>query len=215
MNSGGRRAIRRSLCLRHPEADLSYHNWMAQENAKRLQLAEDAAAENDELMGFAARKSPASGMEPVRAVGIFSISDLYRQNLDMLRSIGGIDKMLQTASESARKNETRQAIQSIDRALDAARAIQWSRNKALRDLQNTWYKSCIHASPKRMAANSCMSSTMVKDHLPDRTIDMSYLFIVRCCCPSASGLSRFGSHAIQYAPEASIAMRNDKLDWKI
>ena len=197
-----------------PGADLSYHTGWAQENAKRLQLAEDAAAENDELMGLLHENLQRVEWNRYGLSVFLSISDLYRQNLDMLRSIGGIDKMLQTASESARKNETRQAIQSIDRALDAARAIQWSRNKVLRDVQNTWYKSWYPRVAEANGRKFLHELDDVKDHLPDRTIDMSYLVYREMLLPFGEWAEQIRIARNQYAQKHQLPIRNDKLDWK-
>ena len=87
--------------------------------------------------------------------------------------------MLQARVRVAQKEEARQAIQSVDRALDVARAIQWSRNKALGDAQKVWYKSWYPRVTEANGRKFLHEVDDVKDHLPDRTTDMSYLALSR------------------------------------
>src|SRR5262249_14269675 len=106
-----------------PASDLSYKSDWSQANARRLQLAEDALAENEELLGLLHENLKRADLHRYNLEVYISIAGIYRQNLEMLRSLGRIDGMLTTASAAAGKNQARQAIQSIDRALDAAQAI--------------------------------------------------------------------------------------------
>ncbi len=122
-----------------------------------------------------------------------SIAELYRQNLEMLRSLGAIDGMLRGAAAAAGKSRAKPAIREVDRALDAARSIQRSRNRVLCDVEKVWLESWY---PRVSAANGRMFLHEVddmKDHLPDRTSDMTYLV---------------------YRAAAARGVRNDSFDWK-
>jgi hypothetical protein len=170
--------------------------------------------ENDELMGLLLENlQRVEGNRDGLAV-FLSIAGLYRQNLDMLRAMGAIDGMLQAASASAQKNEARQAIQSVDRALDAARAMQWSRNKALGDAQKVWYKSWYPRVTEANGRKFLHEVDDVKDHLPDRTTDMSYLVYREMLLPVGEWAEQIRTARNQYAQAHQLPVRNDKLDWK-
>jgi hexosaminidase len=96
-----------------PEADLSYHSDWAQTNARRLQLVEESLSEIDELFGLLHENIRNAELNRYNLVVFLSIAQLYRQNLDMLRSIAHMDELLKAASADAAKNQARQAIQSV------------------------------------------------------------------------------------------------------
>jgi len=84
------------------------------------------------------------------------------------------------------KNQPRQAMQSIDRALEQASEIRYSRNKALADAITTW----SNVFPRVAEANGrrfLHEVDDVKDHVPDLTVDMSYLVYRELQLPLASG----------------------------
>jgi hexosaminidase len=197
-----------------PDAGLSYHSAWAQENARRLQLAEDALAENEELIGLLHENLQRVETNRYTLAVFLSIAGLYRQNLDMLRSIGAIDGMLQAASAAAEKNEARQAVQAIDRALDAAHSIQRSRNRALSDVQRTWYQSWYPRVSEANGRKFLHEVDDVKDHLPDRTTDMSYLVYREMLLPFGEWSDQIAIARNQYAQAHQLPVRNDKLDWK-
>ena len=143
----------------------------------------------------------------------FSIAGLYRQNLEMLRSLGAIDVMLQDAAAAAGKNQAKQAIQYADRALDTARSIQWSRNRALRDAQEIWYESWYPRVPEANGRKFLNVLDDVKDHLPDRTSDMSYLVYRELLLPVGEWVDHIRSARNRYAQAHHEPERNDAFDW--
>ena len=197
-----------------PGAGLSYRSGWAQENAKRLELAEDAAAENEELIGLLQENLKRVDANRYTLAVFLSIGQLYRQNLDMLRGIGAIDGMLRSAAAAAEKNNAREALQAIDRALDATRSIQWSRNRALRDVQQTWYKSWYPRVAEANGRRFLHEVDDVKDHLPDRTTDMSYLVYREMLLPFGEWVEGIRTARNQYAQAHQLPVRNDKLDWQ-
>jgi len=143
-----------------------------------------------------------------------SISDLYRQNLDMLRSIGGIDKMLQTASESrgrTRRGRRSRAsialwtrpVRSSGRATSAARLAEHLVQELVSTRRRSEWPQILHELDD------------VKDHLPDRTIDMSYLVYREMLLPFGEWAEQIRIARNQYAQKHQLPMRNDKLDGKI
>ena len=197
-----------------PGADLSYASDWAQGNARRLQLAEDSMAENEELIGLLYENLRKVEMNRYNLTVFLSIAELYRQNLEMLRSLGAIDGMLRGAAAAAGKSQAKAAIREVDRALDAARSIWWSRNRVLRDAEKIWMESWY---PRVSAANGRVflyEVDDVKDHLPDRTSDMSYLVYRELLLPVGEWVDRIRTARNGYAQAHAEPARNDGFDWK-
>jgi hypothetical protein len=117
-------------------------------------------------------------------------------------------------SAAAAKNQPKLALQSIDRALDAAQSIQWSRNRALRDAQQTsyftWYPRVEEANGRKFLHEL----DDVKDHLPDRTIDMSYLVYRELLLPFQEWVAQLWAIRNQYATAHDLPQRGGNWDWR-
>ena len=197
-----------------PAANLSYRSDWAANNAKRLQLVDDVLPENDELLGLLYQNLKIVEQNRYNLEVFLSIAQLYRQNLEMLQSIAGIDTLLKSASAAAEKNQARPALQAIDRAIDQARSIQWSRNRALHDAQRTWYKSWYPRVTEANGRKFLHDLDDVKDHLPDRTIDMSYLVYREMLLPFNQWIEQIQTARNQYAQAHQAPVRDDQFDWK-
>ena len=134
-------------------------------------------AENEELLGLLHENYKRAELNRYNLEVYLSIAALYRHNLEMLESIADIDSMLKSAAAAAEKNQARQAVQAVDRAIDRARSDLWSRNRAMRDLQQTWYKTWYPRVAEANGRTFLHEVDDVKDHLPDRTTDMTYLIL--------------------------------------
>jgi hypothetical protein len=197
-----------------PGADLSYRSDWAENNARRLQLVDDFLPENEELLGLVYQNLKEVDLNRYGMEVFLSIAQLYRQNLEMLQSIAGIDTLLKSASAAAEKKQGRQALQAVDRAIDRARSIQWSRNRALRDAQETWYKSWYPRAVEANGRKFLREVDDVKDHLPDRTTDMSYLVYRQMLLPFNEWIAQIQNARNQYARAHQAQVRNEKFDWK-
>lgn len=197
-----------------PGEGLSYHSDWAEKNARRVQLAEEFLTENEELLGLLHENFKQAELNRYNLEVYLSIAMLYRHNLEMLASIADIDSLLKSAAAAAEKNQARQAVQAVDRAIDRARSIEWSRNRALRDVQQTWYKSWY---PRVVEANGrkfLHQVDDVKDHLPDRTTDMTYLILREMQLPVGEWIEQIRAVRNQYAQAHRMAARTEKFDWK-
>jgi hexosaminidase len=197
-----------------PAADLSYHSDWAQTNARRLQLVEESLPENDELFGLLHENIRNAELNRYSLVVFSSIAQLYRQNLDMLRSIASMDEMLKGAAASAEKNQAKQAVQAVDRAINTGRAIQFERNRALRDATETWYETWYPRVPEANGRKFLHDLDDVKDHLPDRTTDMSYLVYRELLLPFGEWVEQIQTARNQYAQTHQMPALNSKFDWK-
>ena len=145
------------------------------ENQKRLDLAERFLAQNDELISLINTNLSKVQFNHYNLEVFLSIAQLYRQNLIMLRGLGGMADALASAQSAAGQNDPEKAVASLDRALDIARNIRRERNQALTDATATWYKSWFPRVPEANGRKFLDKVDDVKDHQPVRTVDMSYL----------------------------------------
>jgi hexosaminidase len=125
-----------------PSADYLHlgSNWR-QENARRLELAGKFLGENDELLNLLYSNLSSVEFNRYNLEVYLSIAGVFRQNLSMLKSFEAISSSLEKAQEHAAKLHYGDAVESLDRALDAAYRIRDMRNQALSDLTSTWYET--------------------------------------------------------------------------
>ncbi len=197
-----------------PAADLSYRSeWKAQ-NASRLQLASEFAAENDELLGLLHDNLPRADLNSYNLEVFLSIANLCRQNLEMLQGIARIDGLLRSAADAAGKKQTKQALASLDRVLQQAKLIRYSRNRVLADATQTWYKSWLPRVAEANGRRFLHEVDDVKDHLPDRTVDMTYLVYREMFLPFGEWVEQVRTVRNQYASSHGLPVQNERFDWK-
>ena len=155
--------------------DLTYESMWARENAKRLQLAENAMSENQELLGLLDQNLRLAEFNKYNLEVYRSIAGLYRQNLELLRDVGRIDGLLLSARNQAQQQHPKQAIAEIDRSLRLAADIRVRRTAALADATAIWGKTWFPRVAEANGRRFLHEVDDVKDHPPDRTVDMSYL----------------------------------------
>jgi hypothetical protein len=197
-----------------PAAGLSYHSDWAEKNARRVQLTSESLAENEELLGLLHENQKQVELNRYNIEVYLSIAALYRHNLELVESIANVDAMLTSAAAAAEKNQPRQAVQAVDRALDRARSVLWSRNRALRDLQQTWYKSWYPRVTEANGRKFLHEVDDVKDHLPDRTTDMTYLILREMQLPFGDWVEQIRAARNQYAQAHQLPVRPEKFDWQ-
>jgi hexosaminidase len=197
-----------------PASDLSYSSEWSAQNSKRLQLASDSLVENDELLGLLHENLPRADLNPYNLEVFLSIANLCRQNLEMLSAIGRIDGLLRRAAEAAGMNQPKQAVSALDEVLRQAKLIRYSRNQALADAIKTWQKSWMPRVPEANGRRFLHEVDDVKDHLPDRTVDMTYLVYRELLLPLGDWMEQVRTVRNQYAGSHGIAPANERFDWK-
>jgi hypothetical protein len=196
-----------------PGPDLRFDASWVQKNARKLDLAATFLAENDELLGLLQENLRTVSLNRYNLAVYVSIAQLYRQNLEMLRDIGRINYLLDGARKAAAEKDPKQAVENIDRALQLARLIRQQRNVALRDATATWEKSWF---PRVLHANGrtfLHDLDDVKDHVPDRTVDLSYLVQRELALPFGQWVEAIRAARNQYARANGIAPDNQAFDW--
>lgn len=197
-----------------PDASLAYESTWARNNARRLELVSESLADNDELLGLLRMNFGRAEFNRFNLQVFLSIAQLYRQNLDMLEGLGRINGLLEAAQAAARKVQPKEAIAAVDRALDIARQIQRRRNTVLRDTTATWYLSWHPRVAEANGRRFLHELDDVKDHLSDRTIDMSYLVYRELLLPFGEWAERVQASRNQYAETNRLPLRTETFDWK-
>jgi hexosaminidase len=197
-----------------PAADLGNHSEWRVQNASRLQLASEFLVENDELLGLLHDNLPRSDLNTYNLEVFLSIAHLYRQNLEMLQGIARIDGLLRSAADAAGKNQAKQAVASLDQVLQQARLVRYSRNRALADAIETWQKSWLPRAAEANGRRFLHEVDDVKDHLPDRTVDMTYLVYRELLLPFGDWVEQVRGVRNQYASSHGLAAQDERFDWK-
>ncbi|HXI41457.1 MAG TPA: glycoside hydrolase family 20 zincin-like fold domain-containing protein [Bryobacteraceae bacterium] len=196
-----------------PAADLTIgHDW-AKDNAKRFQLAAEFMRENDELLGLLHANLARADANRYNLEVFLAIAHLYRQNLEMLQTIHQMNAALQGA-EAARISQPKAAVASVDRALELANAIRYGRNVTLADAIATWYKAWFPRVAEANGRRYLHELDDVKDHLPDRTVDMTYLIYRQLLLPLGEWVDQVRAARNQYAQMHNLPVRNEPFDWK-
>jgi hexosaminidase len=189
------------------------YDWAAL-NERRLQLAGRFHADNDELLDLLYRNLELAHFNRYNLELYIAIAQLYRQNLDMLLDLARVNTALQMAQTAAGKPDAKAAVAAIDRALDIAGNIREQRNEAFSDAVSTWYKSWY---PRVIEANGRRFLDKVddvKDHLPVRTVDMTYLIYRQLLYPLGDWFAKTQAVRNRYAAAHNLPERKEPWDWK-
>ncbi|HLJ16827.1 MAG TPA: beta-N-acetylhexosaminidase [Bryobacteraceae bacterium] len=197
-------------------SDLSYSSTWSQDNSQRLKLAEDGLTENTELLGLLYTNLQRADWNRYNLEVFLSIARLCQQNLEMLVDLGRIDRTL--AGGGGRQGGGRRggdaALPRIDRALDLARDIRLKRNAVYQDTVATWYKSWYPRVAEANGRKFLHEVDDVKDHVPDRTVDMSFLIYRELQLPLDDWYNQVLAARNQYAQAHQLPARTDSLNWK-
>jgi len=187
--------------------------WQS-DNARRLQLAADALADNDELLGLLEENLRSVQFNRYNLEVYISIARLYRQNLEMLLGIGRMSSQLESAQKAAAKGQSKDVLESLDGALQIAQNIQEQRNIALHDAVSTWYKSWLPRVEEANGRQFLHQLDDVKDHGPDRTVDMSYLVYRELQLPFGDWVTAIRHTRNQYAAAQHLPEQKSEFDWR-
>jgi hypothetical protein len=199
-----------TLSLPAPGSDIAA--WL-HDNERRLQLAADFLAENDELLGLLHENLSRVELNRYNLEVYIAIAQIYRQNLEMLVDIGRICAALQNAQTAASRNQPKDAVPALDRAIARAVHIRQQRNAVLRDAVATFYRSWFPRVSEANGRKFLHELDDVKDHVPDRTVDMSYLVERELELPFGAWVESIRKLRNQYAASAHIAENAHSFDW--
>lgn len=195
-----------------PAADLSYHSSWKEQNRRRTDLATEFLQGNDALLGLLYQNLRLAAFNRYNLQVYLAIAQLCRQNLQMIEGIRSMDESLAAASR-VRSQKPKAALAEVDRALDIADSIWRQRDAVLRDATATWYESWLPRVSEANGRKFIHELDDVKDHLPDRTVDMSYLVYREMLLPFDSWVNAILAARNQFALTNHLAVRKERMTW--
>ena len=186
----------------------------AKANARRLQLASYFFSQNDTLMDLLNRNLQSVRFNHYNLEVYVSIAQLYRQNLEMLMELQQINGLLNAARRAAARAQAEEAVGDVDQALDLAQQIREQRNAVYASAVQTWDKGWYPRVAEANGRKYLNEVDDVKDHLPMRTVDLSYLIYRELLLPFGKWYDQVETARNQYAKEYGLPARTDRLNWK-
>jgi hexosaminidase len=197
-----------------PAKDLLTLNYdWAVINERRLKMAGRFFAENSELQDLLYENLHRVEFNRYNLELYTGIAQLYRQNIEMLLDLEQINAALQAAPAAAAKGDAKGAVKAIDQALDLAEKIRQQRNQVYANAVTVWYKSWYPRVAMANGRRFVDKVDDVKDHLPVRTIDMTYLIYRQLLYPLGDWAARVQSIRNQYAEARQLPARTGDWNW--
>ena len=189
------------------------YDWAAL-SARRLRLAGRFLADNDELLDLLHCNLQKVEFNRYNVELYIAIAQLYRQNIDMLLDLARVNSALQAAQLAASKADGKRALAGLDRAVEIAENIHQERNQTYADTVATWYKSWYPRVAEANGRKFLDKVDDVKDHLPVRTADMTYLIYRQLLYPLGDWVAKLETVRNQYAASQGLPVVKHQWDWK-
>jgi len=182
------------------------------ENRRRLELAGEYLAQNDQLLDLLHENLQRADFNRYNLEVLLSVSNLCRQSLEMLLDLAKINEDLKSAEAASRAPAA--AVAALDRALDLAESIRQQRNRTLDETTATWYRSWFPRVEEANGRRFLNQVDNVKDHQPGRTVDMSFLVYRELLYPLGDWARQVMAVRNRYAQEHRLPLRKGQLNWK-
>ncbi len=179
----------------------------------RLNMAQEFLAQNDELLDLLHSNELRVQFHRYNLQVYLSIAHLFRQNLLMLAAMKEINSQLKLAAGAALRSEDKQALAALDQALNLATDIRNRRNEALRDAEGVWYQQWFPRVAEANGRRFLHRVDDVKDHLPVRTVDLSYLVYRQLLYPFDDWAKRTTDARNAYAEAHHLPAKTFSLRW--
>jgi hypothetical protein len=192
--------------------DLSLKTDWNSDNAVLLEEAAKFLAENNRLSDLLQENLSGAYVKTYHLQVLQSVAQLCRQNLVMLLDLKKTNSYLTLAAEAGSSHPA-MAVAMIDEALDKIIKIRNHRNEVLQAVTATWYQEWF---PKVAEANGrkfLHQADDVKDHYPDRTIDMSYLIYRQLKFPLGNWAKEVLEVRNQFAKQHRLSERAMEFNW--
>jgi len=195
-----------------PTSDLTYNSHWAASNLQRTSLAAQFLQRNDQLVGLLHQDMLRAEFNRYNLQVYLTIAQLCRQNLKMLAGVARMDRELAAASQ-VRNIDSKQALKDVDQAIDQAITIQQERNQVLQSTEQVWDKSWFPRVPQANGRRFLHELDDVKDHLPDRSIDLSYVVYREDVLPFGEWVNGILAARNAYAAAHHLPARPEHFDW--
>jgi len=188
-------------------------DWRAG-NRRRIELAGQALAQNDQLLDLLHENLSRAEFNHYNLEIFLSVAALYRQNLEMLLHLGQISDELKSAEAATGRPDPSEALEALDGALNRAESIRRERNRTLDETTATWYQSWFPRVAEANGRRYLDAVDNVKDHVPVRTVDMSYLVYRELLYPLGDWADQVVAVRNKYAQDHGLPLRQRVVDWK-
>jgi hypothetical protein len=185
-----------------------------QQNSRRIKMAGDFLGRNDELLDLLYLNLRQVQLQRFNLEVYLSIAQLFRQNLQMILEMQRISDSLNAAAMHASRAETTEAVEALDQALDLATSIREQRNQALQNASDIWYKEWFPRVSDANGRHYLDKVDDVKDHLPVRTVDLSYLVYRELLYPLNDWAEQTIAARNEYAEVHHLPARSFHLEWQ-
>jgi hypothetical protein len=189
------------------------YDWDSQ-NALRLKPAGKFLAENDELLDLIHFNQAHVQLQRYNLEVFLSIAQLFRQNIEMLLNLQRISAQLKSAEIYAGRADAAHAVVALDQALNIAGRIHNARNEAFENATQTWYEKWFPRVSEANGRRFLDRVDDVKDHLPVRTVDLSYLIYRELLYPLGDWAGRTASVRNAYAATHHLPASTFSMEWK-
>ncbi len=181
--------------------------------ATRLKMAGEFLAQNDELLDLLHANEARVQFHKYNLQVYLSIAQLFRQNLLMLAGMKEINSQLKLAADAALRSDDEQALGALDQALNLAADIRNRRNETLRNAEEIWYQQWFPRVAEANGRRFLDQVDDVKDHLPVRTVNLSYLIYRELLYPFDDWAKRTVAARNAYAETHHVPAKPFALHW--
>jgi hexosaminidase len=195
-----------------PDSTLNYSSAWSKENSRRIALTLQAEQQNQVLLGLLHENIQRAQFNRYNLQVYLTIADLCHQNLTMIVGIHRMDVDLASASQ-VKEKDPKAALSAVDSALDTATSIWQQRNEVLKNSVATWDERWFPRVEEANGRRFLHELNDVKDHLPDRTADMSYLVYREKILPFGEWVNAIAAARNQFAAAHNLPTRNYRLAW--
>ncbi|MBX3257104.1 MAG: family 20 glycosylhydrolase [Chitinophagaceae bacterium] len=193
--------------------DLSLQkNWGA-DNNMLLQEVEKMLQQNNDLMRLLYQNLINVSSQQYNLQVFLTVSQLCRQNLHMLLDLKKTNEWFRFSALSASTNPT-MAVALIDQGLDQIVRIRDERNVVFQNVVTTWYQDWFPKVPEANGRTFLHQVDDVKDHHPDRTIDMSYLIYRQLKYPLGEWVQTVTTARNEFAKKNNLPERTATINWE-
>ncbi len=193
--------------------DLSLNRDWNSDNKERLKAAERFLKDNNELMNLLHDNMVSVDYQHYNLEVLRSVAELCRQNLNMLLGLQRINDLLSLSSKTASSNPA-VAVSLIDQALDQVKKIRDERNEVLQAVTTVWYQDWYPRVAEANGRKYLDQVDDVKDHLPVRTVDMSYLIYRQLKYPLGKWVEEVIKARNQFAKKNNLPVIKETVNWE-
>ena len=195
-----------------PDSNLDYSSTWSADNARRIPLASKAKQANDVLLDLLYDNLQKSQFNRYNLEVYVTIADLCRQNSTMIEDIHEMDGHLLSAARIKDKNPA-ETLREVDAALALAQSIWQERNEVLQNSTAIWDEKWFPRVSEANGRHFLHELDDVKDHLPDRTVDMSYLVYRETLLPFGDWVNSISVARNQFATAHHLPVVEYHLAW--